>query len=470
MIGKTLQEAIPTRGAHLLAAVSGGADSVVLLHALDSLGYQVTAAHFNHQLRESSAADEDFVKSLCNTHRVPLCVGRGKVREAAADEQLSLEDAARKLRYEFLFSSAVKLDADAVVTGHHADDQVETILMNLNRGAGPAGLTGMKLSWVPNPWSNTIPLMRPLLSVWKEEILAYIQKHGLEFVEDPTNKDPSFLRNRIRHQLIPLLEACNQGFASHLLQTGLILREEDRLLGEMTDRAAQRCLEFKESQGVIIDREAFGWEPLAVQRRLIRHLYAQLRAADPELSFDRVEEALRFISDKRAAGEENWVGRLNLISLPDQVVISGWDQPVFPGPHPQIQNPLLLHDSLGNEVSLGEGWIIRLTKQPAGDLNLETPPDPYQQFLAFEMLSRGLELRSRSPGDRFQPLGMGGSSVKVSELMINEKIPARLRDCWPLLVAGGDIIWIPGIRMGEIGKVKPGATDVLLVELFYREQ
>ncbi|MCI0520105.1 MAG: tRNA lysidine(34) synthetase TilS, partial [Chloroflexi bacterium] len=223
----------------ILAAVSGGPDSLCVLDGLHRLGFRLAAAHFDHGLRAEAADEARRVEAFAGERGLPFLLGRGDVRACAQAQRLSLEEAARNQRYGFLFAQAQSIGAQAVVTGHNADDQVETVLMHLLRGAGLAGLRGMSFYALPNPWSVSIPLARPLLGVWREEILAYLAQNGLVPNLDASNEDLTFYRNRLRHELIPTLESYNPQARRLIWRTAEILFHEDAALSAVEEAAWQ---------------------------------------------------------------------------------------------------------------------------------------------------------------------------------------------------------------------------------------
>jgi tRNA(Ile)-lysidine synthase len=207
----------------LLIGVSGGPDSLCLLHALHALGYHIIAAHVNHGLRPEADEEEQTIKQYAGELGVEFFSCKVDVLSYASEHSNSIEEAGRIMRYHYLFERAEKMGVCAVLVGHNADDQVETILMHLLRGSGLAGLRGMEYRSVPNPWSEHIPLIRPLLSIWREEIVKYLTEHGLKPISDQSNLDTTFFRNRLRHELFPILEKYNPRIRENLQRLGLIL-------------------------------------------------------------------------------------------------------------------------------------------------------------------------------------------------------------------------------------------------------
>lgn len=273
------RECVELSGRTVLVALSGGRDSAALLHVLLELsgkeGFAVAAAHYNHHLRETAARDENFVKQLCAAKGIPLALGGGEVRAFAEEAGTSLEDAARTLRYRFLEETAEELGADFIATAHHAGDNAETILMNLLRGSGLRGLCGIP------PVRGKI--IRPLLDVSREEINRYIETNALPYVEDETNADTVYTRNRLRHELLPLLEEISPGSAERIALAGNRLRQDEDFLA----REAGKRLPPAGGRGeTVLPVSLLRSEHPAVAARLVRlaakRLGAELTAAQVE--------------------------------------------------------------------------------------------------------------------------------------------------------------------------------------------
>jgi tRNA(Ile)-lysidine synthase len=259
---------------------------------------------------------------------------------------------------------------------------------------------------------------------------------------------------------------------AHLFHTGEVLREENRLLDELAARQAKECFRRLAGRAGSIDRGSFRGLPLALQRRLIRMVFIDLTPGEREISYDHVEQALIFIGERNAAGQENWLGKLNLISLPGEVIIADWESEIIIDRFPQLKSARELTIFPPAEVPLDNQWYLRVKLLRPGKLPAGRPPEktaPYQAWLDGRTAAGGLTLRTRQPGDRIQPLGMGGKSIKVADLMINEKIPAQARKNWPLILSGEDIIWIPGLRISEQAKVETDSSQVCWMKIFRKE-
>ena len=295
---------LPGRGERVLCAVSGGLDSMCLLHMLDAWckerGGQLAAAHFNHRLRGGAAdRDEEFVRETCEAWGIPLTAGREDIREYAGRNGLSIEEAARTLRYGFLRRTAEEMKCERLYTAHHADDNAETVLLNLIRGTGLKGLTGMA-------WERE-GLCRPLLSVTREELEAYAAQWNIPHVEDETNADPEAAsRNFLRLQVLPLLKELNPQAVEHICAAAGRLRGVDRSLEE--DAAARTAHAEVQEGRVTLSAEALAQAPAAVRPRMLLRLFDLLGVGRKDIGSVHLE-ALMDLTRRTAWGKE---GRLSL--------------------------------------------------------------------------------------------------------------------------------------------------------------
>ncbi|MDE6280923.1 MAG: tRNA lysidine(34) synthetase TilS, partial [Oscillospiraceae bacterium] len=276
-------------GAGVLCALSGGADSMYLLCRLlegrEKYGWTVCAAHLNHHLRPTAQRDEDFVRDWCGKREVPISVGHADVEGFARREGLSVEEAGRALRYAFLEETAQQEGLSLIATGHHAGDNAETVLMNLIRGCGLKGLTG-----IPERRGD---IVRPMLAVTRAEIEAYLKEHNVPHVEDETNTDLTYTRNKVRHQLLPLLEELNPQAAAHIAAAARRLREDEDELARQAARLAEQGLDIPEGAAIPARVLADAPRPLA------------LRACNPLLE----QAGLRGVFTTDAGAEKRGVGR-----------------------------------------------------------------------------------------------------------------------------------------------------------------
>lgn len=417
-------------GDQVIAAVSGGRDSVALLHVLWSLepelSISVSAAHFNHGLRGAeSQRDEDFVRRLCEDMGIPLTVGAGDVAQYARAHGLGIEEAARILRYDFLCALS---PAAKIVTAHTAQDNLETLLMHLIRGSGLRGLTGIP------PVRGSI--LRPMLDVSRQEIDAYLQVHQLPHVEDSSNTLDDCLRNRIRHHVLPLLEQENPNLGHSVFRLTSILRMEEEYLEET---AGSACASAVRDGALSIS--LLLTEPEALQYRMLRQFLSPV----PELSFRHLEAALRLCRSECPSASCALPGGFTLGRFYDVLRLISPSAPQKP--------PESVFLSPGQTVSFGP-WRVCCHRGPAP----ERPPAE-TIVLSAESASTPLFLRCRQPGDI---IVLPGGSKKVSRLMIDEKIPALWRDSLPVVCSGDQILAVLPLRTAAFCRPEVGRDSLLL--------
>ncbi|MEX1071254.1 MAG: tRNA lysidine(34) synthetase TilS [Anaerolineales bacterium] len=446
----------------ILFGFSGGPDSLALLHALKSQSFAVIAAHFDHGLRPESAEDARRAERLAANLDSQFFTERGDVTGYAETTKLSMEEAARELRYRFLFGLAKQHGAQAVMVAHHADDQVETVLMHLLRGAGPAGLRGMAPRLLPNPWSQTIPLTRPMLSIWRQEIEQYCRDNQLDPIQDASNQETTYFRNQLRGEVIPFLETVSPGLKARLHNSAEILKGDYALLKSLTRVAWTDCLSESGKGFLGLNRMVFLDQPVALQRSLFRRALAELRPAQRDLDFDAVERALHAIKNLTGTATD-WFAGLYLLVEEDRIWIADWESEL-PVIWPEVSERVQ-HLEVPGSAQLNSPWKLTLDPINNAAESLHKNSDGYQAWLDLDTVGEELALRRRRPGDRFQPLGLARGSLKLSDFMINEKMPPRARAGWPLLCKGDEIVWVPGYRLAHPYRLRPESRRTLHVQL-----
>lgn len=440
----------------IVVGVSGGPDSLCLVHVLHALGVRLVAAHFDHQLRAESAEDAAAVKLTAANLGIPFAQERADVRAFAQSEGISIEDAGRDLRYAFLFGEARARKAHAVAVGHTADDQVETVLMHLIRGAGTAGLKGMSYRSVLPAFDPNIPLLRPLLGTWRSETLEYCESEGLSPRYDRSNDSAEYFRNRVRHELIPLLESYNPRAREALWRTAEIAASDLALVDEHVSLAWRHIVRQEQPRFIRLDSTQLEATSASLCRRLVLRA-AQRLMPDAELGFAALDLATAFVSDS-ASSQLDLGGGLVLTREAGTIFVSIGKQSLPLDEWPQMQeDQVVLPDGLPAAVSLANGWAFTSTYGPAGSSPLDSihnDADRLSVCLDADTLPAHLELRRPRPGDRFHPLGLGGHSQKLSDVFVNAKLPRRARGKWPLVCSGEQIIWVPGFRPAEEFKLK----------------
>ena len=443
---RQIEKSIATRkllrdGQNVLVAVSGGLDSMVLLHFLHHLAgarrWKLTVAHFNHQLRGPSAdADEQLV--LRTAHRLGLkaVVGRADVAAAARAKGISPEMAGRKLRHDFLARRARRHRIPTVALGHHADDQVELFFLRLLRGTGGRGLAGMKWS-NPSPSDPSITLIRPLLDQTKADLAAAAEAARIHFSEDATNASNDILRNRVRHELLPWLR---EHFQPRLSERVLRLMDLAGAEAELSTALAERWLAAKR-------RTRFDRLAVAVQRSIV-HLQLLRLGELPDFG---LVERLRVTSGQPAAvGPGQWVSR-NAAGL---LHIRKIETPTFNPARVEIE--LMDGNGQAEFAGLRLAWDI----VQAGGTSFERESNV--EYFDADKVGATICLRHWQPGDRFQPIGTK-SSRKLQDLFTDLKVPRAQRHRRVVATTKrGELFWVEGLRMAERFKLAPKTVRRLI--------
>ena len=422
-------------GKAVICALSGGADSMYLLCRLlegrERFCWTVRAAHYNHRLRPTAQRDEDFVRAWCGEHNVPLTTGRGDVAAFARREGLSVEEAARTLRYAFLEHTAEAEGGALIATGHHAGDNAETVLMNLIRGCGLNGLTG-----IPERRGN---IVRPMLEAERTEIEAYLTRHNVPHVEDETNADLNYTRNRVRRQLLPLLEALNPRAASHIAAAARRLREDEEVLSRQAVALCEQALDIPE--GIAIPARALAGAPRPLALRACALLAERTGLGCRAV---HLEESLAL-----AAGEDPSAS----LDVPGGTIRRQYDLLVLTR-RQEREPPAPLPLALG-ENRWGD-WTVLCEEAVC-------PGKAYVSPEEFYLRPGEYLLRVRAPGDRIT-LGKRPDKT-VKKLMIDEKIPAVRREYIPVLALGERVAAVGGFGPDRECLAAPGGP-ALHITLF----
>ncbi len=454
----------------VLVGVSGGPDSLCLLEVLRQAGYPLVAAHFDHRLRSESQAEAIQLASMLAEREIFLVVESGDVRAFVRSEGLSIEEAARILRYRFLFHVARAQGAQAVAVGHTADDQVETVLMHLLRGAGLTGLKGMPYRTCLPQFDKGLPLVRPLLGVWRVEVERFCQENKLEPLQDPSNSSPEFLRNRVRHELLPQLEQYNPRIRAALWRNARTLADDFAILEDVINAAWRACVLEEQPDMIAFEASALRALSTGEQRHLLRRALERLARNAIDLRFDLLERGTAFLAGRRD-GKCDMSGGLNLVCEGERVFVIKQSVDVPREAWPQLAAPAM-EVPIPCQIDLPENWQLQCELRSVDGLDLNGilhAEDPFRAWLDGKGLPDSLQLRRRRPGDRFEPLGMDGSTMKLSDFFINEKLPRRARSGWPLLCAGDEILWIPGYRPAHSHRLTPETRQVLAIALISEE-
>lgn len=447
------EQALWRPGEAVVVGVSGGPDSVCLLDLLHRLAQdwrmQLHVAHLNHGLRAhtEAVAEAALVRLQAETLGLPFQTETADVRAYAAQHKQSIEEAARNCRYEFLARVARSVEAACVAVAHTADDQAETVLMHILRGSGLAGLRGMLPKTARGDPSSVIQVIRPLLQVSRAEVETYCAERGLQPVRDPSNTDVTFFRNRLRHELLPDLETYNPNIRAVLGRMAEVAAGEHDLLEHVITDLWKRVVL---AEGLAVEFRRERWLALSVpeQRALLRRAIHRLRANERDVDFTPLEHAVRFTHRAGPGRSCEVLAGLRLKITAEALILQ--DDAYHPV---RTELPLLIDGQLPADWRFD---IERLPLEVESFAQRATHPNAWQTWVDADRLEgRPLRLRARRPGERFQPLGLNGHSLKLSDFFINTKIDESVRDRWPLVVCGDDIVWVVGLRLDERFKVTP---------------
>jgi len=464
-------------GDSILVGVSGGADSLYLLWHLQENGFRTTAATFNHQLRPSAADEVEFVRRICIEWSVPYLSGTQDVLSYARKQKLSTEEAARECRYRFLFDVAEKIGAAAVATGHHADDQAETVLMHFLRGSGPDGLAGMRPRTFFPQLSKTIPLVRPILPISRTEIESWCREKGLQPVNDESNMDNHYFRNRLRNRLIPLLEAeYNPQVRKNINKTARVIQTDLDWIDDLINQSWEKVVlpDLSNESRVVLNRNLFLESHPAEQARILRKAAFGLRPDARDFGFDAIESGLTFFRNAKRVDQISFPEKLKLLRENELLIVACEDAPLNFDKYPQLENEnVAIYLQEGQPVQIGP-WVFNAERkiiQPGtfSDLLRLSKEDPFCCLMDYEKISPPIIIRCAKKGERFAPIGMNGKSQKLSDFWINRKLPRQLRSLYPVIADRERILWIPGFQSAEAGKITPETVEVLYIQAVLTE-
>ena len=447
------QLALPLNQHKLVVGISGGPDSLALLHVLSRIlaPQQLVAAHLNHTIRPASDAEAKMVQNTAAVWGIECCTEKVDIKNLAQENGWSLEEAGRIARYRFLAQTARAAGATAVAVAHHADDQAETVLLHLLRGSGLDGLAGMRpIGSVPG--APEMVLVRPLLQASRSKIEAYCAAHKLYPVYDESNIDNRFLRNRVRNELLPLLAEYNPQIRRQLTQLTAVAAADVDYLRELTQTAWTTIVQAEEAGWVRLDLTAWQALSLSLRRRTLRRAALRTAPAQTELPFLPLEQARRVAETGQTGAQATLPGGVLLTVRYDVIEISAADFPINQTA-PQLPEDAALELSIPGRVKLSSGWLIEADVLTAWDLdNIRRNRDSWLAFV--DVGDRAsLQLRARQLGELLQPLGMSGQTKKIKNLMINRKLAAPARAHWPIVATAQFPVWVVGVQIDERARV-----------------
>ena len=449
----------------VVVALSGGPDSVALAHVvreLDAAGELCAAgaAHFNHQLRATADRDERFCARLADSFGWPIVIDREDVGARARRERRSLEDAARTARHEFLERARAHLAADVVAVGHTRDDQAETFLLRLVRGAGARGLAAM------HPRNG--PIVRPLLDCPRSAVRAYLDEGQILSVEDESNQDVAILRNRVRAELVPLLEVrFNPAIVEVLAGEAEIARDEWTWMQAAADELVRAALvrSDAERRHVEFDVGTLLAAPLALRRLVVWRAMTDAAGGRP-LAFEHVRAALALLEpDARSSGFDAPGHRAERIG--SRLVLTTRHPDTVGRPVARSANLFRYPLSIPGEVRLAEaGCVLSAEARPSANAtDVATSSGGKVAIVRIDACAAPLAVRNRRPGDRFHPVGLGGQK-KLQDYFVDRKVARQQRDVVPLVVDNSDrIVWVAGYGIDAEFRVTDPTQAVLILRL-----
>ena len=448
-VSRTIREhKLFTPGDTIIVAISGGADSTALLDLLANLpefSPRLVAAHLNHCLRGAeSDADEEFVRSLATQYDIPMESRRIDVKDMAQKQGLNLEDAGCRARLSFLNEVRTRRQAAAIALAHHGDDQAETVLMRLLRGSGMTGLAGMSCQ-------NGHGIIRPLLNISRAEIEEHLKLRGLGYREDASNQDTTFLRNRIRHELLPLLKQYNPAIRDRLTATAALLADENELLNQLTEKIVARVCRF-DGNTAVCDIRILQEEPLPLRRRLFRQVLGKLVGSLDHFSNRHISALEHLINSPRPNATLNLPQ--GVVALREYDTLKLRLSPAVPAAATAYA---LAIDKPGRyELPDGSSLTVEFVTGPI-DFS-----DSAANIACFDLRKVPFpwHVRTFRDGDRVVPLGMSGSK-KVKEIFINAKIPLSQRRLIPLVFCNDTLIWICGLRISQLARVDDSSSRII---------
>ena len=455
VLGSIRRESLIPQGGRVVVALSGGGDSVALTLLLSQLAARapfevVGVAHLNHQLRAGSAEDEHFCRALADRLSLSCVVEQADVRGRAKRERISIEEAGHRARHAFFRDAAVTLTADRIATAHTRDDQAETYLMRLVRGAGPVGLSGI------HPRSGDV--VRPLLDVSRSELREYLAVHGQPFQEDETNHDVAMTRNRVRHELIPFLEErFSQSVVETLVRETKIARRDAEWLADQANEAASALVKYKDG-AAMLDRDGLARQPVALSRRIVKRALEEV--AGRSVGFEHIERLLTMVNDDPQSVTESDFPGCRVALAPGHVVI-GPPHPRDPRAVPAARFNYQL--PIPGEVEVQEAQVSVSVESVTGRPPAGLSARGEVVYVAGGRLTDPLIVRNWLPGDVFRPLGLGGHK-KIQDLFVDRKIDRLARQNVPIVAdRQRGIIWVVGHSVSDDFRVTPDTEGMLLL-------
>lgn len=439
------------KGDSIIVGVSGGADSICLLDLFIDIAKEyelnLTAVHINHKMRGLDAQeDQEYVEEFCRQRKITCIVFAKDIKVLAKEEGITLEEAGRLYRYQCFEQVLANRGANKIAVAHHANDQAETVLFHLARGTGILGLTGMA------PKRNEI--IRPLLCVTRQDILAYLQEKDLKYCIDVTNEDTIYTRNKIRHQLVPLMEEVNQRAVTHICETAKMARESLDLVNSLVDQALMDQVRIRQGN-YNIELAGFVKLPMLIRKELIKRILILLSNTGKNIGVVHIESVNALVN--------KGVGRC--LSLPYGV----WAQREYEeiclgkGEREEIAVDFDYKLEAPGEYRLEHLKSFVTLEILSIDKNLKIPKNKYTKAFDYDKIKGDLHIRKRQQGDRIV-INDQGQSKSLKKYLIDEKVSAGNRDSMPVLAVNSSILWVIGYRIGADYKITEDTKNIILIK------
>ncbi|MDP2964713.1 MAG: tRNA lysidine(34) synthetase TilS [Pelolinea sp.] len=448
-----------------LVGISGGPDSVCLLDVLSQLPYEIVVGHLNHNLRPSSSEEMAFVEKIATKYGCKFIGKTANILKLSELNKVGIEETARKERYRFLFSAAQNENAAAVFVAHQADDQIETLLMNLIRGAGLEGMSGMRVISI-SEFHPSIPLVRPLLKTWREDIMNYCRSHRLEFRLDESNQSLTNTRVNIRNHLIPELAKYNPNIKVTLLRTQQVMEEDFNYFQESISAGVKEIHLTSENDTVYLDLSGFRKLPKSLQRLVIKDTLEKYFFGQETISFSNIEYARKMFAREIKRSSLKISDDLYAFTTGGRGILTkssecGWDSSL-----PRIEKELKIVAESG-KYPIGIGWQLEIEEIPKNQISEDyrNNKDPFKAYIDKDQVKGIITIRPWIKGDRFRSLGMNGKSIKLSDYWINRKVSPQARVYWPLVLYQDEIIWIPGFQQSHNTRITDETQNIIIFRL-----
>lgn len=445
----SLDNQLIREGEKIVVAVSGGVDSVVLLNSLinikDLLKLSLVVVHFNHELRgKESNEDEEFVTNLAKQYGMECYIERANTKLIAENQKLSTQEAARNLRYAFFSKIRTSLGFSKIATGHNADDNVETVMLNLFRGTGVEGLSGIPIARSDND------VIRPLLFATRQDIETFALEKKLPYRVDSSNLKDDYLRNFLRHNLIPIIkENINPNIAATIFRTSMLFNDLDQFLSELTRKQLPEIIIQKKTDEIIIDLNKLHQKPIFLQEHFLFNITKEFTKQEVHFSTVRAIHKTTYSEPGTSCSL-----RIDSVFFKDRNI----------GVFRNLKNilPFTYNIMIGNDYKF-EHFYFKSEYVESAQLN----DNPNEEYIDGKLINNDLIIRNWNEGDYFYPIGMEGKK-KLSDFFVDEKLPIFKKPTIPILESNGKIVWICGMRLDNRFKLTPKTKKI--VKLVYQEK